>query len=137
MDRNSVELSGTAISDPTNTKLSSKASLTTFLLQVNELFSSGGKRNYHPNVITVESLGKHAETVLERVKKGGRYEIAGYLRTEGGKVTVRTFAVTKQDRDDVGMYCRGLEVALEAILSSRDLKHAAEKVRDILAEASQ
>lgn len=134
MDRNEVKLSGVAISEPTNTRLPSRVNITSFLLQVNEYFVSGEKRDYHPNVISVEALGKHADTALDLVKKGGRYEVTGYLRVESGRFCVRTFAITREIRDDNAAYLRGLETALETVLTSRSIEAAAAEFRRIIQE---
>ena len=135
-DRNKVELSGLAISEPTLTRMAgSRTQVTTFLLQVNEEYFTDGRKTYHPNVIVVESLGKQADVVLDRVKKGARYEVTGYLRADSNKFSIRTFAVTKESKDDNLSFYNGIEAALEAVMSSRDKDSAIEEIRRILADA--
>lgn len=138
MDINKVWLTGLAISDPIQTKLNSRTPATTFLLQCMERFESkSGRVNHHPNVILIESLGSHAGIVMDRVRKGMRYQIEGYLRVDQGqgqRVCVRTFSVTKEPDESNRMFADGLRTALEAMRLSKDKSSAIDEVHKILAE---
>lgn len=134
-DRNEVKLTGVAISDPTFTRMGgTKTPMTSFLLQVNEQFMSNGKQVSHPNVIVVECLGQHADPVMYKVKKGMRYEVTGYIRTEQSRFSVRAFVVNKEPNDDIVKYLQGVEVALELLMNSRDKHSAIDGLRQILHE---
>lgn len=136
MDINKVWLSGVAISDPVQTRFTSRTASTTFLLQCMERFESkSGKVNHHANVILIESLGTHSNTVMQRVKKGLRYQIEGYLRvdqSEKNRVCVRTFSVVKEPDDSSRMYTDGLRSCLEILRLSRDKESATQEIHEIL-----
>lgn len=138
MDINKVWLTGLAISDPTQTKLNSRTPATTFLLQCVERFESrSGKVNHHANVILIESLGSHSNMVMERVRKGVRYQIEGYLRVDQAdknRFCVRTFSVTREPDDSSRMYADGLRAALEALRLSRNKEMAIEELHKMLGE---
>jgi primosomal replication protein N len=134
-DRNEVKLSGLVISDPTFTRMAkSNTPIVSFLIQVEERFVSNGKPATHPNVILIESLGQHAEVVMKKVKKGLRYEVVGYIRAEQSKVSVRSFNVNFEEKDESLKYLQGIEAALEIVMNSRDKVVAVEYLRQILHE---
>ena len=135
MDINKVSLSGLAISDPTKTQLNSRTYSTTFLLQCMERFEArSGKVNHHPNVILIESLGSHALVTMDRVRKGLRYQIEGYLRVDSSRVSVRTFSVSREPDENSRMYADGLRAALEVLRLSRDKAKAIDELHCILME---
>lgn len=134
-DRNEVKLTGLAISDPTLTKMAkSRTPVVSFLLQVEEHFISNGKPATYPNVILIESLGQHAESVMKKVKKGLRFEVGGYIRAEQNKFSVRSFNITIENKHDTMKYLQGIEAALEIVMSSRDRSAAIDHLRQVLHE---
>lgn len=138
MDINKVWLTGLAISDPIQTKLNARTPATTFLLQCMERFESrSGRVNHHANVILVESLGSHSNIVMERVKKGLRYQVEGYLRvdqSDKNRFCVRTFSVTREPDDSSRMYADGLRAALETLRLCRNKEVAVEELHKMLGE---
>ena len=139
MGINKVILSGQAVSDPILTMLKSRTPSASFLIQVNERFlTNDNKVRYKHNVFTIESLGNQARAVMDKVKKGVRYNIEGYLRCENGthkdRYIIRTFAVTKDEDEGIDMYYQGIEQALEVVRGSRDKAAAIDKLMKILYE---
>lgn len=129
MDINKVWLSGTVITEPIYTRLSSKTSMSVFSLQVDEKFKDKTMtQRVRPNVFKIESLGRNAERVLESVSKGARFNVDGYLRSEiidnHEIVKVRAFSVYADDSADTYIYKNGLKRALEILQKSRDLEAA-------------
>ena len=138
MDINKVWLSGLVVSRPILTKLSSRTPFTSFMLQVNEYFNDrNGNEKYKSNLIKIESLGKSAEVTANKVKRGQRYQVDGYIRQDTvddrPEVKVRAFAIYKEDSKDSAHYNSGLKEALRVLENSRDLGAAIGSIQDILA----
>lgn len=132
-DINKVWISGVVINEPVFTKLPSKTPITTFSIRVEERFyDRNGILQTKANIISVESLGKNAETTVQKVKQGARYIVDGYLRQDQEKVCVRTFAVNTDESDDAGKHRSGLKQALEIIRNSRNLESAEQKIEELL-----
>jgi primosomal replication protein N len=132
-DRNEVRISGVALTDPILTQMmGSKTSICSFLIQSNESFVSNKKTLYHSNVILVEALGKNASFVFERIVKGLRYEVVGYLRTDQKKFSVRAFVVNKEQNHDSLKHIQGLEAALDIVMNSPAKEAAIEELRRVL-----
>jgi hypothetical protein len=83
-------------------------------------------------------LGRQAESSYQRVKRGGRYLIDGYLRQENSAanridhVKVRSFGIIADPSSDNRNYQKGLEEALGIISSSSDLADAISAIKDLL-----
>lgn len=136
-DINKVWLSGVVINDPIMTKLGAKTPITTFKIQVNEQFlDKTGVLQTKANIILVESLGKTAETTYQKVKRGQRFTVDGYLRQDHydghESVRVRTFAVYPDESNDSARYREGIKHALEVLAKSRDLNSAREKLEELV-----
>jgi len=135
-DINKVWLSGMVVSNAMYTKLPSNTPITTFTLQVNEQFSDrSGIVQVKPNLVRVESLGKSAENVANKVRQGTRYMIDGYLRQDSSEgIRVRTFAVYPDDTLEDVCYKEGLKQAVKILKTSRDVNAAVEKIEEILVQ---
>lgn len=137
MDINKVWLSGRAITQPLLTKQPDRLPICFFMLEVNEHYvTKDGQKAYRPNFIRVESLGKAAEVTAERVSKGMRYVVEGYLRQDNKNdqdfVKVRTFAVYKDESVDSKVYSDGLRQALDVLRKSKDLRSAIESIETLI-----
>lgn len=136
-DINKVWLSGIAVSQPILTQIGQKTPFTTFTLQVNERFiDKNGETKSKPNLITIESLGKSAESTAKKVKQGQRFTIDGYIRQDvlngAGHIRVRTFAVYADESSDQINHKEGLRQALELLKKSRDLSSAIERLEELI-----
>lgn len=137
MDINKTWLSGLVTSQPVLTKLSSKTMSASFELTVNEKFvNRDGVTQLRPSIFTIESLGKSAESTAQRVIKGQRYTVDGYLRQEktehGSIVKVRTFAVYPDESTDAFAHKDGLKTALKIIMDAKDKESAVRMIEDLL-----
>ena len=136
-DINKVWVSGLVITRPVLTRLTSKTMSASFQLQVNEKFiDRNGQTQYRPSNLTIESLGKSAESTAERVKMGSRYTVDGYLREEqsdhGVKIKIRTFAVYPDDSQDSVVHKEGIRAALDILEKSADKASAVKALEDLL-----
>ena len=136
MDTNKVWLTGLAITEPILTKISGKTDSASFILQVNESFTDANKRSKcHQNTFTVEVLGKKALVIKNTIKRGIRYNIEGFLRSEygnSGNYTVRAFAVTEIRDHSRKFYAQGLEQAMDILRSSNSLESAQEGLLELI-----
>lgn len=133
MDINKVWLSGQAVTRPILSRLSSKTMISTFQLQVNESFNGkDGTVQTKPSILIIESLGKMAESTLDRVVVGSRYTIDGYLRQEGSTVRVRTFAVYPDKSVDGISHKEGIKVALRILSNSDNIETAMNALEALL-----
>lgn len=131
-DINKVWVSGLVTTDPVYTKLASRTPITFFTLQINERFNNyAGSQQVRPNFIRIESLGKHAETVSERVKAGTRWIVDGYIRQDDNEIKIRTFAVNPEDMADSASYREGLKHAIEVMRRSRDIRAAIDRLEEL------
>lgn len=138
LDINKVWLSGLACTDAVLTEMSSKTNSCTFLLQVNErYFTRDGTPHSRPNYIRIESLGKAASVTAEKVKKGARYFVEGYIRQDESRqvepMKIRAFAIYTDHGADQVLYTEGLRQALEIIKTSRDKDAALKTLEGLVA----
>lgn len=138
MDVNKVWVSGTATTQPVLTRLKSNTQFASFSIQVNERFIDRRQQVVlRPSTFIVEAFGKAAETAVERVQKGQRYTVDGYLRSEspdsGRDVRVRAYVIYKDDTQETRVREEGLKEALDILSTSRDLETAKKKLEDLLA----
>lgn len=138
MDINKVWLSGLAVSQPIHTKFPSGTPITSFTLQTNEQFTDRSDvKRLRPNLLTIESIGRSAESVANRVHQGMRYMVDGYIRQEHrdgeSEFKIRTFAVYKDESNDKALYATGIQQAVSILKKSRDLKTAIKTLEDLLA----
>jgi len=136
-DINKVWISGLVVTPPVFSRLREKTPRTSFSIQINEQFrDGGGNLQIKPNIIKIESLGKHADLTVQKVKPGQRYVVDGYLRQDvidqRDEVKVRTFAIYPDESAESVHHRKGLEEALKILVGSRDLESAVEKVRELL-----
>ncbi len=93
---NRVHLEGRVGTRPAGRKVSSTLRATTFRLVTVESWRGPDGPKYHPNVLTVEVLGKDSGRALE-FSVGDWVTLDGYIRTEvrgtGEDVRIRTFSV--------------------------------------------
>jgi single stranded DNA-binding protein len=133
-DINKVWLSGLAITQPVLTKIAERTPLASFTLQINERFKDrSGTVQVKPNLIKIESLGKNADTVMDRVREGKRYIVDGYLRqdrySDQDEVKVRSFATYADDSAEDTSYREGLNHAMKILLNSHNLDSALNKIK--------
>lgn len=138
MDVNKVWVSGVAITRPVTTKLKSSTLHTVFSLETQERFVDKNQQVvYRPSVFTVESFGRAAETVADRVKQGQRYMVDGYLRNEhnyqANDVRVRVFTVYKEESTETFYREEGIRHAIDVLTRSRDIKGAIQTLEELLA----
>lgn len=81
-DTNHVLISGSAYSNPTIVPIKNNKRLCLFTLITNEEIVTRGRSGHHSNFLTIEVLGKNIDRCMEIVRKGERYFISGYLRTD-------------------------------------------------------
>jgi len=81
-DTNHVLISGTAHSNPNAVPIKNNKQLCLFTLVTDEEIFTRGKNAKHSNFLTIEVLGRNVDKCLEMVRKGERYFISGYLRTD-------------------------------------------------------
>ena len=93
---NRVHLEGRVGTQPASRMVSATLQATTFRLVTVESWGSPDRPRYHPNVMTIEVLGKDSSRAGE-FSVGDWVTVDGYLRTEvrgqGEDVRVRTFSV--------------------------------------------
>tara|TARA_R110000751_G_scaffold305336_1_gene421700 strand:+ start:469 stop:843 length:375 start_codon:yes stop_codon:yes gene_type:complete len=91
---NRVHLEGRVGTHPASRRVSSSLQATTFRLVTAE--SWGDPAKYHPNVMTIEVLGKDSGRARE-FSVGDWVTLDGYIRTEvrgpGEDIRIRTFSV--------------------------------------------
>lgn len=140
-DLNVVLLTGQIITDPIKSRLNyQKTPVTTFTLQCNEYFKDSltGKTAYHPNIISIQTLGRNSESVAERFGKGMRVYVEGYVRTDDDKSNqfcIRTHAIRNEESIYSQKYYEGLECALEVLRTSRDKSAAIETISKLIGES--
>lgn len=138
MDINKVWLSGLAATEPVLTKMPNKTPLCTFMMQVNERFTQrDGRPRVRANYIHVEALGKAAAIMSDKVKRGGRYFVDGYIRHDDSRqvepVRVRVFAIYKDEGADQALYSDGLRQAVDILKTSRDKEAALKTLEGLVA----
>lgn len=138
VDINKVWISGVAVTEPLLTILPTQTALASFTIQINEDYRDReGRDRTKANYVRVECLGKAAESVSKKVKKGGRCFVDGYIRqdTVEGRdmVAVRAFAVYKDKSLEGLAHREGLKQALELIETSRDKASAIKALEVLLA----
>ncbi len=98
-DTNHVLVSGTAYNDPNVIPLKNNKRLCLFTLITNEEIFSRGRESRHQNFLQIEVLGKNIDKCLEMVRKGERFFVSGYLRTDDldgvERTRVRAYNVQK------------------------------------------
>jgi len=137
MDINKVWLSGQVTSQPTLEKYGSRTPITRFTINIKEKFvNKRGDSSFHDNFFSIESLGRSTEKIMDTVKKGNRYMVDGYLRSDknGQKLDakVRTFAVYPDESFDNQNYISGLSQAMHILENSLDIDQAKEKLAVLL-----
>jgi primosomal replication protein N len=141
-DINKILLTGTAESRPILTKLPrSGTPICHFIIRVDERFTTDRTtENVRANYFKVETLGRQASEIYDKVKKGGRYLIDGYLRQESSSpdkpdiVKIRSYGVISDPSAEAYSYKSGLEKALGILTTSRDLSSAVEAIKEVLSE---
>lgn len=140
MDINKVFMTGVAETAPVLTTLpQTKTPLCYFTLRVEERFTSNRSvPTIRANYFRVESLGRQAEFSYNKVKKGGRYLVDGYLRQENSTsnridhVKVRSFGIIADPSCDNMEQQKGLELALSVLSSSNDLAEAITQIQEMI-----
>lgn len=137
MDINKVWLSGQVTTQPTLDKYGSGTPITRFTLNIKEKYvNRKGEDVFHDNFFRIESLGRSTEKIMDTVKKGSRYMVDGYLRSDraGGKTEfkVRSFVVYPDESFDNQNYISGLSQALHILENSMDIAQAKEKLAVLL-----
>lgn len=128
MDMNKVFLSGLAMSTPSLIYLNDgKTPFCKFTLRVNEPYvDKQNNRQITENFIEIESLGKNAVSVCDKVRSGNRYIIDGYLRrslTEGStNLAIRTFYISKDITEKNEHYVTALLEAINVVKKSKTLQ---------------
>ncbi len=93
---NRVHWEGRVGTRPSRRKVSSSLNATTFRLVTVESWGRPDDPRYHPNVLTIEVLGKDSARALD-FRVGDWVMVDGYLRTEvrgpGEDIRIRTFSV--------------------------------------------
>lgn len=134
-DLNVVILTGQITTDPIKSRMNhNKTPLTSFTLQSNENFidSSTGKECFHPNIIMVQTMGKNAEMVADRYRKGHKVFVSGYLRSDGETTSVRTHTLSHENSFYSERYYQGIDHALDILRSSKDKTSAVEALQQVL-----
>lgn len=130
MDINKVWISGTAMSQPTISKLPSQTDICSFTMCVVEEFSDkNGNSKERPTHIVVEALGKSAHSAMNKIRLGKRFFIEGYLREEvqSGVSIIRLRAfVINEDKPNQS----SLKLALSILKKAPSLEEAIKKVEE-------
>lgn len=93
-DQNKCSFSGALIDAPRPRILKSGQKSILFTFLVIERFTLGnGNPGSHENYFTVEALGRQAETYLNELIVGERYQIEAYARAEGAGVVFRVYKI--------------------------------------------
>ena len=140
MDINKVFMTGVAETAPVLTTLpQTRTPLCYFTLRVEERFTSNKAiPTVRVNYFRIESLGRQAEFSYNRVKRGCRYLVDGYLRQENSvsnridHVKVRSFGIIADPSADNRVYTKGLEEALAILATSTDLAAAITSIKELL-----
>lgn len=137
MDVNRVWLCGIVESDPTLTTLGSDTEFTSFVIQVKESFIDRfGKRKTKKNMIDVECLGKTAHIAMNKVKKGKRVWLEGYLRQDpckkGVNIRVRAYSIQEDLSDSNTAHVEGLMQACEIVKSCLTTHRAVSELEDLI-----
>jgi hypothetical protein len=140
VDINKVFMTGVAETEPVLTTLpQTKTPLCYFTLRVEERFTSNRSvPSVRANYFRVESLGRQAESAYNKVKKGGRYLVDGYLRQENSvanridHVKIRSFGIIVDPSSESRSYQAGLAQALSILSGSLDLASAITALQRIL-----
>lgn len=97
-DSNDWKGSGIVVDEPKMMTLKNGQKLLSFTFLVIEHFTlANGTPGRHENYLTVEALGRQAESYYKDLVVGDRYQIKGYLRADNlngvDKVRVRCFTI--------------------------------------------
>lgn len=138
-DINKVWLNGQVATDPVLTQVGHDTPSTTFTLKVDETFRDrSGTVRSKTNYIDIEALGRQSSKVKRDIRRGTRVWVEGYLRQESdrtsNRITVRTFAVYKDDTDNNKYHNAGIKVALDVLMRSRDLHAAIGSLEELLSQ---
>jgi primosomal replication protein N len=137
-DLNIVLLTGQIITEPIKSRLNyQKTPMASFTLQCNEYYrdSVSGASTYHPNIFSIQTLGRNAESISDRFVKGMRVYVEGYVRSDEDKSNpfcIRTHAIRNEETLYAQKYYEGVEHALEVLKTSRDKGSAVEALTKIL-----
>jgi len=142
VDINKVFMTGVAETAPVLTTLpQTRTPLCYFTLRVEERFTtSRSVPTVRANYFRVESLGRQAEFSYNKVKKGCRYLVDGYLRQENSianridHVKIRSFGIIADPSTENQAYGKGLDQALTILSSSTDLAEAISTIKELLNE---
>lgn len=101
-DVNLAIVSGELVEDPVMHTLKNSKRILTFTLKVVEKFNlHDGSPGSHENYLTVEALGRNADTYKRDLVLGQRYQITGYLRVDDingeERTRIRCFNVQPAD----------------------------------------
>ena len=135
MDLNRVWISGTVVSDPVYSALSSGTESCVFTLQVNEQFKDrDGSLRVKSNAVRVECLGHQARKAKELVRTGRRYFVDGYLRIDTGErgefFRVRSYKIQKDDSEASSHHIEGIRHALAVLKKSRSVESAIKSLEE-------
>lgn len=97
-DSNDWKGSGVVVDEPKLTTLKNGQKLLSFTFLVIEHFTLGnGSPGRHENYVTVEALGRQADTYFRDLQVGERYQIKGYIRVDNingvERVRIRCFTI--------------------------------------------
>ena len=101
---NKVWLRGHVRTHPKIRNISDRTKLTSFMISVMEEWEGrDGERKSHRNDVTVEVLGRDAESIFDKLSPGDWVTVDGYLRSEQYKgrtsLTVRVFNIDHETRN--------------------------------------
>lgn len=141
-DINKILLTGAAETRPVLTKLPhTNTSICYFILRVEERFTNSRNIvNVRPNYIKIESLGRQASEVYDKVKLGARYLVDGYLRQENKEsdgcdiVKVRSYGVIQDPTMESHNYNMGLKRALTILATIKTPAEAMKAIEEAMLE---
>jgi len=139
-DINKTLLTGVAETRPVLTHLPhTNTSLCYFTLRVEERFVSAKNITHiRPNYIRIESLGRQASEVFDKVKVGARFLIDGYLRQDNKEsdgcdlVKVRSYGVIADPTMESHNYNMGLRRALAILSTTKDPIEASKAIEEAM-----
>lgn len=139
-DINKTLLTGIAETRPVLTRLpQTNTSICYFTMRVEERFvNSRNIVHVRPNYFKIESLGRQAAEVYDKVRLGGRYLVDGYLRQENKEadgcdlVKVRSYGVINDPTMESHNYNMGLKKAMAILSTARTPEDALQAIKEAM-----
>jgi hypothetical protein len=96
-------------------------------------YDRDGKSCFRSSFFTIENLGKTADKAFSLAKEGTRMVVDGYVRSEEGKIIIRSYTIYPDISLEAASYRDGIKRAIKTLDASRNV-HTAKRVLQTILE---